>query len=46
MLKRLDVSYVDLLLIHWPLGDYVSTWKEMEKAVEEGKVKNIGLSKR
>ena len=44
MLKRLDVSYVDLLLIHWPLGDYVSTWKEMEKAVEEGKVKSIGLS--
>ena len=44
MLKRLDVSYIDLLLIHWPVGDYCGAWKDMEKAVQEGKVKSIGLS--
>ena len=44
MLKRLNVSYLDLLLIHWPIGDYCGAWKDMEKAVQEGKVKSIGLS--
>ena len=44
MLKRFQVDYIDLLLIHWPLGDFVGGWKDMEKAVEEGKVKSIGLS--
>ena len=44
MLKRLDVSYLDLLLIHWPVGDYCGAWKDMEKAVEAGKLKSIGLS--
>ena len=44
MLKRLNLSYLDLLLIHWPLGDYCGAWKDMEKAVKEGKVKSIGLS--
>ena len=44
MLKRLKLDYVDLLLIHWPVGDYVGAWKDMEKAVEAGKVKSIGLS--
>ena len=44
MLKRLNVSYIDLLLIHWPVGDYCGAWKDMEKAVQEGKVKSIGLS--
>jgi diketogulonate reductase-like aldo/keto reductase len=44
MLKRLNQPYVDLLLIHWPVGDYCGAWKDMEKAVESGKVKSIGLS--
>ena len=44
MLKRLKLDYVDLLLIHWPVGDYVGAWKDMEKAVQEGKLKSIGLS--
>ena len=44
MLKRFKLDYIDLLLIHWPVGDYIGAWKDMEKAVEQGKLKSIGLS--
>lgn len=44
MLKRLDTEYIDLLLIHHPVNDYCSAWKEMEEAVKAGKVRSIGLS--
>jgi diketogulonate reductase-like aldo/keto reductase len=44
MLKRFNTDYIDLLLIHHPFNDYVGAWKDMEKAVKEGKVKSIGLS--
>ena len=44
MLKRLNTDYIDLLLIHHPFNDYVGAWKDMEKAVKNGKLKSIGLS--
>ena len=44
MLERLDLKYLDLLLLHQQVGDYMEAYKEMEKAVEQGKVKSIGLS--
>ncbi len=44
MLKRLDMDYVDLLLLHQQFGDYLGAWKDMEKAVKDGCVKSIGLS--
>ena len=44
MLKRLDTDYLDLLLLHFPLNDYLGAYKDMEKALENGKVKNIGIS--
>lgn len=43
-LKRLDVDYIDLLLLHQPAGDYITGYKMMEKAIKEGKVKSIGIS--
>lgn len=43
-LERLDLDYLDLLLFHQPYGEYVSGWKAMEEAVQEGKVRSIGLS--
>jgi 2,5-diketo-D-gluconate reductase A len=46
-LKRLDLDYVDLLLIHWPLpakGEFVSTWRTFEKLLEQGKTRAIGVS--
>jgi len=64
-LKELQISYLDLMLIHFPMGydekdgmhpkdadgkviysdiDYLETWKAMENAVKNGKVRTIGLS--
>ena len=44
MLERLGLQYIDLLLLHQQVGDYIAAYKEMEKAVEAGKVRSIGLS--
>lgn len=44
-LKRLDLDYIDLYLIHWPVpGLYLDTWRALEKLYKEGKVKAIGVS--
>ncbi len=44
-LKRLQMDYLDLYLVHWPVrGKYVDTWKAMEKLYEQGKVRAIGVS--
>jgi len=65
MLKELQIPYLDLCLIHWPMGyfeeggmfpkdadgkiiykdtDYLDTWKAMENAVKNGKIRSIGMS--
>lgn len=43
-LKRLDQDYIDLLLLHQPMGDYYGAWRAMEKAVKAGKLRAIGVS--
>ncbi len=44
MLARLDMDYLDLLLLHQQVGDYAAGWRGLEKAVADGKVRSIGLS--
>jgi diketogulonate reductase-like aldo/keto reductase len=44
MLARLNTPYIDLLYVHQPVGDFVGAWKDMEKAVEAGKVRALGIS--
>lgn len=44
MLQRLDTDYIDLLYVHQPVGDFVGAWRDMEKAVEAGKVRALGIS--
>ena len=43
-LKALDTDYIDLYLLHQPYGDYLGSWKALEEAVEEGRIKSIGIS--
>jgi 2,5-diketo-D-gluconate reductase A len=48
-LEALDLGYVDLFLIHWPLptrygGDFVSTWKTLEELKADGRARSIGVS--
>jgi len=46
-LGRLDLDYVDLYLIHWPMPArdlYVETWLALEELYREGRAKAIGVS--
>ena len=43
-LKRLQMDYVDLYLIHQPFGDVYGEWRAMEELYQQGKVRAIGVS--
>lgn len=43
-LRKLDLGYIDLYLIHQPYGDVTGAWKAMEEAKEVGQIKSIGVS--
>lgn len=43
-LKRLNVDYLDLYLIHQPYGDVYGSWRALEELYKEGKTRAIGIS--
>lgn len=43
-LKKLQIEYIDLVLIHQAFNDYYGTWKALEEAYKLGKVRAIGVS--
>ncbi|MFS0828084.1 aldo/keto reductase [Pseudomonas phoenicis] len=46
-LERLNVEYVDLLLVHWPTpsqDNYVNTWRALINAQRNGKARSVGVS--
>jgi diketogulonate reductase-like aldo/keto reductase len=43
-LKRLQLDYIDLYLIHQPFGDVYGEWRAMEELYQQGKVRAIGVS--
>ena len=43
-LERLSFDYIDLMLLHQPMGDYIGAWRGLEKLYKEGKIKAIGMA--
>jgi diketogulonate reductase-like aldo/keto reductase len=43
-LKRLQIDYLDLYLMHQPFGDVYGEWRAMQDLYREGRVKAIGVS--
>lgn len=46
-LQRLNIGYIDMLLVHWPCPGknlFTETWRAFEEALEGGKVRGIGVS--
>ena len=43
-LQKLGLDYLDLYLIHQPMGDYYSSWHAMQKLHGEGLIRAIGVS--
>ncbi len=43
-LQRLEVGYLDLYLIHQPLGDYYTAWRAMQDLHRDGLIKAIGVA--
>lgn len=42
-LNKLQVDYLDLYLIHWPMPNYLETWQAMDELYQKGKIKAIGV---
>ena len=43
-LKKLQLDYLDLYLIHQPFGDVYGSWRAMEELYKEGRIRAIGVS--
>ena len=43
-LKKMQLDYIDLVLLHQPFNDYYGAYKALEDLYKEGKIKSIGVS--
>ena len=43
-LEKLDIGYIDMMLLHHPGADDVKAYKAMEQYVEQGRIRSLGLS--
>ena len=43
-LERLGLDYLDLYLIHWPIGDFYGSWRALENINKEGLSRAVGVS--
>ncbi len=43
-LEKLQTAYLDLVLLHWPFGNYYQAWRVLERFYEEGTIRSIGVS--
>ena len=43
-LKKLNTNYIDIMLIHQPLGDYYGSWRAMEELYDQNVLRGLGLS--
>lgn len=43
-MKKLQVEYIDLLLLHQPFADYYGAWRALEEYYDAGKLRAIGIS--
>lgn len=43
-MRKLQVEYLDLVILHQPFGDTYGAWRALEKLYEEGKIRAIGIS--
>lgn len=43
-MKKLQTDYLDLVLLHWPFGNYYAAWRALEEMHQEGTIHAIGVS--
>lgn len=43
-MEKIDTDYLDMVLLHWPFGNYYRAWHELEQLYQEKKIRAIGIS--
>ncbi|MDU3515223.1 MAG: aldo/keto reductase, partial [Veillonella sp.] len=43
-LTKLNTNYIDIMLIHQPIGDYYGSWRAMEELYDQNVLRGLGLS--